>query len=70
MNNVMISVVTENGSKWNVVFGKSYKSLWYAKRVFNRWIKKTKGQRISALLTADKKVVAVFNGINRGEYRA
>ena len=70
MNNVMIMVANGDFTEWNVVFGNSYKTLWYAKRVFNRWIKKTKGQRISALLTADKKAVAVFNGINRGEYRA
>ena len=70
MNNVMIMVANGDFTEWNVVFGNSYKSLWYAKKVFNKWIKKTIGQQISAKLTRGNKYYALYCGFNKGEYRA
>ena len=40
------------------------------KKVFNKWIKKTIGQQISAKLTRGNKYYALYCGFNKGEYRA
>ena len=74
MNNVMIMVANGDFTEWNVVFENSYKSLWYAKKVFNKWINKTIGQQITAKLTIGNprgnKYYALYCGLNKGEYIA